>query len=173
MPKRRGVNGPATRRSLATDGMSPALNELRHRLVWMPYNLRELGCGRMKTATVTALVCLGTLVGCNVSDPGAKIALAKTDIRAIATALDLYRVDYLRYPTAAEGLRALVERATNPAALLLWHKGGYLRTLPKDPRGHDYQYAYPSTHGEVFDLYSLGPSGDGDKPITNWKTRAD
>jgi general secretion pathway protein G len=104
------------------------------------------------------------------SDSEAKIARAKIDIRAIGTALDLYRLDNLRYPTTTEGLRALVQPPTDPAALSRWHRGGYLRVLPKDPWGHDYQYAYPSTHGQPFDLYSLGPSDDGNKMIKNWLT---
>jgi general secretion pathway protein G len=89
-------------------------------------------------------------------------------MRAIATALDLYRLDYLRYPTTEEGPKALVERPTDPAALRHWHKGGYLRILPKGPWGHEYRYAYPGTHGVLYDLYSLGPSGDAKKVIGDW-----
>jgi type II secretion system protein G len=143
----------------------------------------------MKAAILATLVCLSSLAAAGTSgdlvsdeahpkEPSAAlnseamIALAKTDIRMIATALVLYRVDYQRYPTTAEGLRALVEGPTDPAALPHWHKGGYLRSLPKDPWGHDYQYANPGAHGEQFDLYSLGPSGNDSKLITSWKVPA-
>jgi general secretion pathway protein G len=99
------------------------------------------------------------------------IALAKTDMRTIAIGLDMYRLDNLRYPTTAEGLKALVERPTDPVALSHWHPGGYLRALPKDPWGHDCQYARPSTHGGDYDLWSLGPPGANKAIITTWGAR--
>jgi type II secretion system protein G len=141
----------------------------------------------MRTAILATLVCLATFATarapCEVvlddqhpkgtaaaSDSQAMIALAKTDIRSIATALDLYRLDNLRYPTTAEGLKSLVERPTDPVAVRHWHQGGYLRTLPKDPWGHDYLYASPSTHGGEYDVWSLGPPG-ANKTINTWAAR--
>jgi type II secretion system protein G len=124
----------------------------------IPYNVRQSDGEPMKTPIFAALVCLASLAAAS-PDSESMVARANIDIRTIATALALYQVDYLRYPTTAEGLRVLVETPTDPAALQHWHKGGYLRTLPKDPWGHDYQYAYPGAHGELFDLYSLGPTG--------------
>ena len=41
----------------------------------------------------------------------AAVNRARTDIRSIETALNLYRLDNFRYPSTAEGLEALV---TNP-----------------------------------------------------------
>jgi type II secretion system protein G len=95
------------------------------------------------------------------------IVRAEADIRNIETALDLYRLDNERYPTTAEGLRALVERPTDPA-LRHWRQGGYAQGVLKDPWSNDYQYVYPSTHRKLYDLYSLGPSGDGNAVIGNW-----
>ena len=36
--------------------------------------------------------------------------------------------------------------------------GGYIRKLPKDPWGKDYQYRQPGQHG-AFDIYSFGADG--------------
>ena len=38
----------------------------------------------------------------------ARVAVAQTDIRAIASALELYRLDNQTYPTTGQGLMALV-----------------------------------------------------------------
>jgi general secretion pathway protein G len=132
----------------------------------------------MKTALLVALVCLSTFAAYHwgvvrevagqhlaTSNSESMTARAKIDMRAIATALDLYRLNNLRYPTTEEGLKALVERPTDPAVFSAWHPGGYLRALPKDPWGRDYRYLYPGTRGVPYDLYTRGPSGDANKVI--------
>ena len=101
---------------------------------------------------------------------GARQQTAAMQIDNLSTALDLYRLDVGRYPSAEEGLAALVDA---PAAAGRW-RGPYLsgRTIPVDPWGNPYQYAAPGAHGD-FDLLSFGadgrPGGDGDDAdITNW-----
>jgi general secretion pathway protein G len=98
-----------------------------------------------------------------------KIQAAKTQIEGtFATALDGFEVAVGRYPTTAEGLRALVEKpATNPGN---WTKP-FLLKIPLDPWGNEYQYVYPGTHNaNSYDLYSFGPDGKsgGGDDITNW-----
>jgi general secretion pathway protein G len=145
----------------------------------------------MRTVVLVALICLPTFTTArppgNVVDEGAQqhledssaasdsetmIALAKTDLKIIATALDLYRLDNLRYPTTEEGLKALVKQPTDPAMFPTWHRGGYLGALPEDPWGGDYQYVYPGIHGWQYDLYPLGPTGDASTVIGAWVTPA-
>jgi general secretion pathway protein G len=145
----------------------------------------------MKMAVLVALICLPTFATARpsgdvanegvqqriegttaASDAAALVARAKTDMMLIATALDLFRLDNLRYPTTEEGLEALVKLPTDPAVFPTWHRGGYLRALPKDPWGHNYRYAYPGTHEAPYDLYSLALSGGGNKMIGNWGTVA-
>jgi general secretion pathway protein G len=82
----------------------------------------------------------------------ARIAKAKSDIRAIESALSLYRLDNHSYPTTDEGLEALVQK---PADAPAWKEGGYLDRLPKDPWGHDYQYLSPGIHGTI-DIFTYG-----------------
>ncbi len=53
-----------------------------------------------------------------------------------------------------------------------WNRDGYLKRLPKDPWGNDYQYLSPGTQGQ-FDLYSFGADGkpggsDLNADIGNW-----
>ena len=48
----------------------------------------------------------------------AKVTAARTDIQAIATSLEMYRLDNADYPSTQQGLEALVQRPTGtPPAL--------------------------------------------------------
>ncbi len=98
---------------------------------------------------------------------GAKV---QQDIRAIESALKLYRLDSFRYPTSQEGLDALVTPPQD--ASQKWPEGGYLDRLPKDPWDRPYIYENPGKQG-AFDISTLGrdgqPGGDGvDADIGNW-----
>lgn len=103
----------------------------------------------------------------------ARITKAKQDIRAVESALKLYRLDNFRYPTTDQGLEALVNKPTTPPEPKNWKKDGYLDRLPLDPWGTPYQYLSPGEHGD-FDLYTLGADGqpegeDTNADIGNWK----
>lgn len=102
----------------------------------------------------------------------ARLAKVQTDIRGIASALELYRLDNFAYPTTAQGLEALVRKPTAGPDAKNWKQGGYLDRLPEDPWGNPYQYLQPGLNG-AFDLYSFGADGraDGegmDRDIGNW-----
>jgi general secretion pathway protein G len=98
----------------------------------------------------------------------ARIVKAKQDVRALESALDLYKLDNYAYPTTDQGLQALVQKPTQPPVPPHWKTGGYLMRLPKDPWNHPYQYLNPGQHGPI-DVYSLGPSGQpGKGEIGNW-----
>ena len=88
----------------------------------------------------------------------ARVAVAKTDIRAIASALELYRLDNRTYPTTSQGLGALVRRPTSPPEPSNWVQGGYLPEDPTDPWGNAYLYRSPGDTSN-FDLISLGADG--------------
>jgi general secretion pathway protein G len=94
----------------------------------------------------------------------ARVTVAKADLRTIAAALKVYRLDNGGYPTTEQGLGALVTRPTAPPVPTSWHEDGYLPQLPKDPWAHPYVYKSPGAT-EGFDLMSYGkdgkPGGDG------------
>ena len=89
----------------------------------------------------------------------AKTTAAKIDIQAIATALEMYRLDNARYPTTQQGLEALVKRPAGTPAARNWNPAGYLKSLARDPWGTPYQYLNPGTHSAGYDLFSLGSDG--------------
>lgn len=104
----------------------------------------------------------------------ARISAARTDIDAnLSMAIDLYELDTGKFPSAAEGLTALVEKPDDET-VLMWN-GPYLkrRRLPKDPWGNQYVYVFPGVHNSGgYDLYSLGPDGEeSDDDIGNWETQ--
>ena len=102
----------------------------------------------------------------------ARVTKAKQDIRALESALNLYKLDNFNYPSTDQGLEALVKKPSGNPEARNWKQGGYLDRLPKDPWQHDYQYLNPGTHGEV-DIFTYGadgrPGGDGyNADIGNW-----
>jgi len=97
----------------------------------------------------------------------ARITAAKNDIRAIMSALDMYKLDNHRYPTTDQGLQALAERPQSQPEPPNWN--GYLDQVPKDPWGNSYRYLNPGKKGDV-DVFSLGPNGrkGGEDDIGSW-----
>lgn len=110
------------------------------------------------------LTLLAGLVGPRVLDQlgGAKSKTARIQITELEQSLDLFKLDVGRYPSDAEGLRALAER---PATAQGWNGPYVKKGLPPDPWGAAYMYKNPGRNGGP-DVFSLGadakPGGDGE-----------
>jgi general secretion pathway protein G len=115
---------------------------------------------------VVILSVLGALVVPQIIDKVdvAKVKRAQSDIRAIQTALDLYRLDNFKYPTTEQGLQALVKQPVDPT-ITNYAPAGYLKSLPKDPWGNVYLYVSPGSDGRDYEITTYGrdgkPGGDG------------
>jgi general secretion pathway protein G len=101
----------------------------------------------------------------------ARAIKVKSDIQAIQSTLEMYKLENYVYPSTDQGLEALVNQPTANPVPPHWKK--YLDQLPLDPWGHPYQYLNPGTHGLAVDIWSLGadgqPGGDGVNADTgNW-----
>ncbi|MBV7263542.1 type II secretion system major pseudopilin GspG [Photobacterium sp. WH77] len=95
-----------------------------------------------------------------------------TDIGALEQALDMYKLDNSVYPTTDQGLDALVTEPSSSPEPRNYRNGGYIKRLPKDPWGNDYNYVMPGEHGPV-DVFSLGADGqeggeEVNTDIGNW-----
>jgi general secretion pathway protein G len=94
----------------------------------------------------------------------ARVTRAASDIRAIETALDLYRLDNFKYPTTEQGLQALVKQPADPT-ITNYRSEGYLPSLPKDPWNFPYQYVSPGPDGRQYEITTYGkdnkPGGEG------------
>jgi general secretion pathway protein G len=116
---------------------------------------------------------LAALIVPNVLDRAddARATAAKTDVHNLMQALKLYKLDNQRYPTAEQGLQALVAKpSTNPVPPN-WKP--YVEKLPNDPWSRPYQYLNPGVQGEI-DVMSFGadgqPGGEGkNADIGSWQ----
>jgi general secretion pathway protein G len=104
---------------------------------------------------------LATVVLINVlpSQDKAMRVKAQGDIATLGQAMEMYRLDNMAYPGAAEGLAAL---RSPPATLGMpqnYRTGGYVKDLPSDPWGRPYQFTVPGRAGRPFDIFSLGADG--------------
>jgi general secretion pathway protein G len=101
---------------------------------------------------------LSALIVPNVLDRLAegKVTGAKSDINTLVQSLKMYKLDNQRFPSAEQGLQALVAKPTASPVPSNWRP--YLDKLPSDPWGQPYQYANPGVKGEI-DVYSLGADG--------------
>lgn len=102
----------------------------------------------------------------------ARVIAAKSDIRAIVSALKLYKLDSGVYPSTEQGLQALVKKPEIGAIPRNWKSSGYLDRMPRDPWKNDYQYLSPGLHGDI-DVFSFGadgqPGGEGvNADIGSW-----
>ena len=87
----------------------------------------------------------------------ARVGTANADVANITSALDTFEIDVSRYPTAGEGLGALVRPVAGPS-VKVWH-GPYLRRgVPLDPWGRPYIYTPPASSSPAW-VISLGPDG--------------
>jgi general secretion pathway protein G len=105
--------------------------------------------------------------------PDARITIARGQVAALNTALEVFEIDTGRFPTDKEGLAALMSK---PAANLAgWH-GPYIDARGakelNDPWGNPYRYRAPGKHSpRGYDLWSNGPDGKegGGDDLGNWK----
>jgi general secretion pathway protein G len=102
----------------------------------------------------------------------ARVTAAQADVHNLMQALKLYKLDNQSYPSAEQGLQALIAKPTTDPIPPNWRP--YLDKLRNDPWGHPYQYLNPGIKDEV-DVMSYGPnagsanSGDDKNAIGSWQ----
>ena len=87
-----------------------------------------------------------------------KVDATKAQIKMYETALDLYRLHNSSYPSADQGLKALLEKPEVGIIPKNWN-GPYLRgnDLPEDGWGSPYRYL--RVNGKNYEIISLGADG--------------
>ncbi len=102
------------------------------------------------------LMVIGTIAVQNFSgeEDKAKVKATKASFTSLENALERFKLDIGRYPTAEEGLAALYEA---PDGLEDW-AGKYLtkRRSLKDAWDNDYVYVIPGSNNEPYEIISLG-----------------
>ena len=137
---------------------------------------QRTACGFTLIELMVVLVIIGVLGALVVPSvlgraDDARVTAAKTDVSNLMQALKLYRLDNQRFPTAEQGLQALVSKPESQPVPANWKP--YLEKLPTDPWGQAYQYANPGIQGEV-DVMSFGADGKAggegkDADIGSWQ----
>jgi general secretion pathway protein G len=122
---------------------------------------REEGFTLVEMMVVIVIIgLLATIVIINVlpATDRAANARVKADLGTIEQAVEMYRLENLRYPTTQEGLNSLVPK--------------YIKRLPNDPWNNPYIYVSPGPNGAQFRIASLGADkreggSDENADITN------
>ncbi|RVU47816.1 type II secretion system protein GspG [Rubrivivax rivuli] len=135
---------------------------------------RERGFTLIELLVVLVIIgVLGALIVPNLfsSLDDARSTAARTDIKTLVEGLKRYKIDNQRYPSAEQGLDALVRKPTAGAVPPNWKP--YLDKLPADPWGRPYQFLNPGVNGEI-DVFSFGadgqPGGEGaNADIGSWQ----
>jgi general secretion pathway protein G len=101
----------------------------------------------------------------------ARVTAARTDVNNLIQALKLYKLDNQRFPSAEQGLDALVKKPTVGSVPPNWKP--YVDKLPNDPWGRAYQYVNPGVKGEI-DVFSYGADGQAggegnDADVGSWQ----
>lgn len=132
---------------------------MRHRCAGRGFTLLELLVVILIIGLLTGIVAPRFLGQVSKSE----ITAARAQLDALDKALQGYRMDTGRYPTTAQGLRALVQQPSDEPR---W-RGPYLQgDVPADPWGSPYQYRAPGPAGRDYELSSFGrdraAGGSGD-----------
>ena len=101
---------------------------------------------------------LGALIVPNLIErtDDARVTAARTDVNNLYAQLKLYKLDNQRFPSAEQGLDALIKKPSAGAVPPNWKP--YLDKLPADPWGRPYQFLNPGLKGEI-NVFSFGADG--------------
>lgn len=169
---------PARPHTLATPPAATTMTVLpcssRRPRAALPARTRGRGFTLIELLVVLVIIgVLGALIVPNLfsSLDDARVTAARTDIRTLVESLKRYKIDNQRYPTAEQGLDALVHKPTAGPLPPNWKP--YLDKLPGDPWGRPYQFLNPGVNGEI-DVFSFGadgqPGGEGNNAdIGSWQ----
>lgn len=99
---------------------------------------------------------------------GAEMQKAEAEMQSLAGHLLNYKNGAGRFPTAEQGLKALVTKPTTSPKPRRWSQT--LTKLPTDPWGNDYIYKMPGTKDQTtYEIISYGADGKagGDDDISS------
>ena len=115
---------------------------------------------------VLASLVVPNLIG---SQDRANMQKAVSDINALETSLSMYKLDNYDYPTTEQGLDALIGETDIEPLPRRFPEGGYVKRLPSDPWGNEYQLLYPGENSQ-YDIFSMGQDGEAgtEDDIGNW-----
>jgi general secretion pathway protein G len=109
---------------------------------------------------MVVIVIIGILAGVLITQLSGRADRAKVEatralITQVSAQLDLFKLDFNRYPARLEDLLNM------PADVdaKKWPPGGFLKKYPKDGWDREFIYRVPGTRGQPYDVISLGEDG--------------
>ena len=130
----------------------------------------------MAVVVIMGMLMATLAVGISSQLDKAQITNAKIQIKRIEQALEFYKLDNRRFPTADQGLDALRRKPSSPPLPRDYNPAGYIkREQLLDPWDAPFNYQIPGQHNSYsFDIWSLGPDGvEGGDDIQNWESGDD
>ncbi|MCH8551037.1 MAG: type II secretion system major pseudopilin GspG [Natronospirillum sp.] len=126
---------------------------------------REAGFSLIELMVVLVIIAVITgLVAQNFigRDDEARVQAVRADFNSVENALQMYRLDNGHFPSNEQGLDALMSEPSGSPTPRNW-RGPYLRSVPRDPWGNDYDYVnHGSNRVEIISYGANGqPGGDG------------
>jgi general secretion pathway protein G len=124
---------------------------------------RQRGITLIEMLVVITIIALFSAVAYQRLSPAVdkgRITAARTQIEALAAALQTYHIEKGRFPSTEEGLAAV--------------RPFLGKDIPNDPWGNPYVYKYPGDHGPEPDILSYGADGAAggegvNADIASWK----
>jgi len=150
------------------------MNTHQHSLKTTNKILNKKTSGFTLLEVMVVIVILGVLASMVVpnlmgSQDRANMQKAVSDINALETSISMYKMDNYDYPTTEQGLEALTTETDIEPLPRRFPEEGYVKRLPNDPWGNEYQLLYPGEHSK-YDVFSMGPDGEAgtEDDIGNW-----
>jgi len=109
---------------------------------------------------MVVIVIIGILAGVLITQLSGRADRAKVEatralITQISAQLDLFKLDFNKYPARLEDLLTM-PTDVDPKK---WPPGGFLKKYPKDGWDREFIYRVPGTKGQPYDVISLGEDG--------------
>lgn len=107
---------------------------------------------------VLILGMIASIIGINVYNQfsQAKDKSTKIQMKTFKSALDLFKLNCGFYPSAEQGLDALIDAPSAGRVCKNYTPGGYIEEIPLDPWGNPYVYV---SKGSAFVIISFGADG--------------
>lgn len=123
----------------------------------------------MLVVMIIALLAGAAIYGLSGNLDTARIIRTEGDIKTIGTQLMVYEARNGSFPSAQQGLKALVVRPDTEPRPRNWSQ--YMPEVPRDGWGQEFNYVAPGIRNpQSYDLFSSGPDKIPNTPddIGNW-----